>query len=131
MCINKFNSSLYRDLIWSHVRICAERFKIISLAYIFPHSVSYWRLESQLHLMISIFGNLYWHFVYTIFNKFLWVDLRKFPDWAQVKESFEALVDKVAYDFDSQSTEVSLKSYWTEEKIQYWNENKVPDKIHG
>lgn len=67
----------------------------------------------------------------TIFNQFLWVDLRKAPDWTQVKNSFKVLVDKFGFDFNSKSAEIfkqfgSVKMYCTAEKIAYWNENKVP-----
>lgn len=67
----------------------------------------------------------------TVFNKFSWVDLRKAPEWTQVKDSFKVLVDTFGFDLNSKSAEIflqfgSVKKYCTAEKISHWNENKVP-----
>lgn len=75
-----------------------------------------------------------WTEQFTFFQQFLWMNLVKFPEWTTVKSSFDTFSTKTSFDMESKSSEVFkqfgyIKNYCNEEKINYWNANKVPADI--
>lgn len=71
-----------------------------------------------------------WTEGFEIFQQFSWISLVTFPEWKQVRPSFDFLAEKTTFDMDSQSADVFkqfgfIKKYCSEQKIKDWNENKV------
>lgn len=71
-----------------------------------------------------------WSEEYTAFQSFSWIDLRKIPEWLNVKASFQILDNETDFDMNAQSLSVFeqfgyVKKYCTNEKLIEWKANKT------
>lgn len=47
-----------------------------------------------------------WTEEFVFFQQFLWISLKKFPEWTTVKNSFEIFSTKTSFDMETKSQEV-------------------------